>query len=90
MARSIARGTKTYLQQFDEENPFEGVLGRGRFATHTWAVVALLGAYVEKVGGSRERLRRRGITLQIAPDEGPDGADMSWEGAGRRWLIRGE
>ena len=44
-----ARRQKTYLQLFDLGNPFEGPLPKDRFATHTWDIVALLGAYEERM-----------------------------------------
>ncbi|KAL8787309.1 MAG: hypothetical protein Q9213_002300 [Squamulea squamosa] len=37
--------TKSYNVLFDIGNPFTDVLEKGRFATHTWDVVSLLGAY---------------------------------------------
>lgn len=37
--------TKSYLLQFDIGNPFTELLEKGRFATHTWDIVSLLGAY---------------------------------------------
>lgn len=41
--------TKSYHIIFDIGNPFPGLLKQGRFATHTWDVVSLLGAYDEMV-----------------------------------------
>ena len=41
--------TKSYLLQFDIGNPFTEILEKGRFATHTWDIVSLLGAYDPKV-----------------------------------------
>ena len=66
-ALSVARGARsarTYLQVFDLGNPFEGPLEKGEFATHTWDIVALLGAYEERlselykgvIAGWRDRL----------------------------------
>ena len=37
--------TKSYFLLFDIGNPFSVVLENGRFATHTWDIVSLLGAY---------------------------------------------
>ncbi|KAL8846855.1 MAG: hypothetical protein Q9221_008084 [Calogaya cf. arnoldii] len=37
--------TKSYHVLFDIGNPFTRLLEKGRFATHTWDVVSLLGAY---------------------------------------------
>lgn len=51
-AQSMAEGGRsgeTYLQVFDLGNPFDGPLQAGKFATHTWDIVALLGAYEERL-----------------------------------------
>lgn len=37
--------TTTYHALFDIGNPFSTLLEKGRFATHTWDIVSLLGAY---------------------------------------------
>lgn len=37
--------TKSHMVLFDIGNPFTEVLDKGRFATHTWDIVSLLGAY---------------------------------------------
>ena len=139
LARGTAGGTRTYFQVFELGNPFEGPLEKGRFASHTWDVVALLGAYEERLEEGyvdvirewRERYiryivdgeapwprfdqgtgqmlivpnggglaavttldhvlaQRRGTLLELARREGPDGADILWEGVCRRWLMKGE
>lgn len=41
--------TKSYHLIFDIGNPFPGLLKQGCFATHTWDVISLLGAYDEVV-----------------------------------------
>ena len=41
--------TKSYLLLFDVGNPFPGLLKQGRFATHTWDIISLLGAYDDMV-----------------------------------------
>lgn len=41
--------SKTFFQHFDLANPFEGPLGKDKGASHTWDIVALLGAYEEKL-----------------------------------------
>ena len=41
--------TKTYLQIFDMGNPFEGLLPRNEYASHTWDIVALLGAHEDRL-----------------------------------------
>ena len=38
-------GIKSHLLLFDIGNPFQGLLEKGRFATHTWDIISLLGAY---------------------------------------------
>lgn len=40
--------TKTYFQLFDLGNPFKGLLPQGEYASHTWDIVALLGAYEDR------------------------------------------
>lgn len=45
------RKTKTYFQLFDLPNPFEGYLTPGQYTTHSWDIVALLGAYDERLDG---------------------------------------
>ena len=40
---------KTYLLLFDLGNPFDGPLPAKHYATHTWDIVALLGAYEHKL-----------------------------------------
>lgn len=139
VAKGTADKTTTYFQLFDLGNPFPGPLEQKRFASHTWDIVALLGAYedrlpkdyVEKIrewrgryikyivdgeapwskfekggkestfvvpneGPSKEttlesvlegRLKK---LLDLAKEEGPDGADTLWEGVCRRWLMKGE
>ena len=37
--------TQSHLVLFDIGNPFLGLLDQGRFATHTWDIISLLGAY---------------------------------------------
>lgn len=37
--------TRNYLVLFDIGNPFAELLEKGRFATHTWDIVSLLGGY---------------------------------------------
>jgi hypothetical protein len=142
-ALAVANGTvdktTTYFQLFDLGNPFPGPLEQKKFASHTWDVVALLGAYedrlpkdyVEKIREWRARyigyvvdgkapwakfeIGNKGSMLvvpndgpakettlesvlkgrverlvELANEEGPDGADTLWEGVCRRWLMRGE
>lgn len=40
---------KSYLLLFDLGNPFEGFLPARKWATHTWDIVALLGAYEDRL-----------------------------------------
>lgn len=46
---SGATRTKTYFQFFDLPNPFEGYLPSGQYTTHSWDIVALLGAYDDRL-----------------------------------------
>lgn len=49
-AKGMAKtNTKTYLQIIDLGNPFEGLLPREEYASHTWDIVALLGAYEDRL-----------------------------------------
>ena len=48
-AAAAPTNTRTLLQIFDLGNPFEGMLTPGDFATHTWDIVALLGAYEDRL-----------------------------------------
>jgi len=51
-AHAVASGferAETFFQAFDLGNPFEGYLAKERFASHTWDIVALLGAYEDKL-----------------------------------------
>ena len=43
------RNTKTYYQLFDLPNPFKGYLMPEQYTTHSWDIVALLGAYDERL-----------------------------------------
>lgn len=139
MVKGTADKTTTYLQLFDLGNPFRGPLEQQKFASHTWDIVALLGAYegrlpedyVKKIREWRGRYirymvdgeapwakfdksakeaiiilpneemarettlssvleGRLGELLNLAEEEGPDGADILWEGVCRRWLMKGE
>ncbi|KAK6004328.1 hypothetical protein QM012_008190 [Aureobasidium pullulans] len=139
VARGTADNTTTYFQLFDLGNPFPGPLEQDKFASHTWDIVALLGAYEDRLpeeyvkkirewrakyiryivdgeapwskfekGGKEAtfvvpnhgpaektsldtvlegRLRK---LLDLAEEEGPDGADTLWEGVCRRWLMKGK
>ena len=63
-----SKKTKTFLQIFDLGNPFEGLLERENFATHTWDIVALLGAYEDRLSaGGVEVIRawREKIIVRI-------------------------
>lgn len=58
-ALSVVEGTsdktKTFFQLFDLGNPFEGFLEPGKFATHTWDIVAFLGAYEDRLSEDYRR-----------------------------------
>lgn len=139
VARGTADKTTTYFQLFDLGNPFPGPLEQKKFASHTWDIVALLGAYedrlpedyvkrirewraryiryiadgeapwfrFEKKGneamlvvpnhGQAEETTLKSVLqgrlqklLDLAEEEGPDGADTLWEGVCRHWLMKGE
>ncbi|CAD0090119.1 unnamed protein product [Aureobasidium vineae] len=49
VARGTADKTTTFLQLFDLGNPFPGPLEQNKFASHTWDIVALLGAYEDRL-----------------------------------------
>ncbi|KEQ98101.1 hypothetical protein AUEXF2481DRAFT_2085 [Aureobasidium subglaciale EXF-2481] len=139
MVMGTAGKTATYFQLFDLGNPFSDLLEEKRFASHTWDIVALLGAYedrlpdnyAEKIREWRERYIKYVVDdeapwknfeesersamylvpsagpsmevelgavlegrlkrlLDLAEEEGSDGADTLWEGVCRRWLMKGE
>ena len=48
-SRRDDKKTKTYYQLFDLPNPFEGYLTPNLYTTHSWDIVALLGAYDERL-----------------------------------------
>ncbi|KAH0293742.1 alpha/beta-hydrolase, partial [Aureobasidium sp. EXF-3399] len=139
VAKGTADKTSTYFQLFDLGNPFPGPLEQKRFASHTWDIVALLGAYEDRLSidyaekirewraryikyivdgeapwarfkkGGKESMfvvpnegPAKELTLEsvlegrlkdlldLAKEEGSDGADKLWEGVCRRWLMKGE
>ncbi|KAI5203431.1 alpha/beta-hydrolase [Aureobasidium subglaciale] len=49
MVKGTADKTTTYFELFDLGNPFPGPLEEKRFASHTWDIVALLGAYEDRL-----------------------------------------
>lgn len=49
VAKGTADKTTTYFQLFDLGNPFPGPLEQNKFASHTWDIVALLGAYEDRL-----------------------------------------
>jgi carboxylesterase type B len=78
-AEGCSKKTKTYLQIFDLGNPFEGLLEQHEFATHTWDIVALLGAYEDRLSARYVKVIRawREKTIKfIVDDDAPvDGFD---------------
>jgi len=48
-ARTGANKTKTYFQIFTMGNPFQGPLPSGKYASHTFDIVALLGAHDDRI-----------------------------------------
>ncbi|KAL8704733.1 MAG: hypothetical protein Q9201_002117 [Fulgogasparrea decipioides] len=49
LGASASPETRNYSMLFNIGNPFSELLGKGRFATHTWDIVSLLGAYDDLV-----------------------------------------
>lgn len=47
--KSSESKTMTFYQLFDLHNPFKGYLEAGQYTTHSWDIVALLGAYDERL-----------------------------------------
>lgn len=55
VASGFAKGD-TFFQVFDLGNPFEGYLEKEQFASHTWDMVALLGAYETRLSSQYRRI----------------------------------
>ena len=58
-AQSVVSGSQTakaYLQLFDLGNPFEGYLEKEKYATHSWDIVALLGAYDDRLSAEHTKV----------------------------------
>lgn len=53
---SSSSSTRSYLQLFELGNPFDGPLEKENYATHTWDIVALLGAFEEKLSPEYQRI----------------------------------
>ena len=64
---------KTYLMIFDLGNPFDGPLPAKQYATHTWDIVALLGAYEDRLDDEYqpvvEEFRQRILAYAVAGEE---------------------
>lgn len=62
--------TSTYFQLFDLGNPFPGLLPQDQYASHTYDIVALLGAYEDRHDDqAREVIRNwREIILNYIAD----------------------
>lgn len=75
--------TRSYLQLFELGNPFEGPLEKEKYATHTWDIVALLGAYEAKLSPSYQQVIRQWREKIIAfVTGGADAAGLQgWEPA---------
>ncbi|KAL8878913.1 MAG: hypothetical protein Q9192_008344, partial [Flavoplaca navasiana] len=48
-SKQTDKKTETFYQLFDLPNPFQGYLPPERYTTHSWDIVALLGAYEERL-----------------------------------------
>ncbi|KAL8996021.1 MAG: hypothetical protein Q9169_004368 [Polycauliona sp. 2 TL-2023] len=78
------RSTTTFYQLFDLPNPFKGYLPREQYTTHSWDIVALLGAYDDKLSQEylsvvkqwRSRLIRYCVTSEQPRAEYRDGKGM--------------
>ncbi|KAJ9114804.1 hypothetical protein QFC24_007098 [Naganishia onofrii] len=55
---SASDTTRSYLQLFELGNPFPGPLEQEKYATHTWDIVALLGAFEDKLSPGYQRVIR--------------------------------
>ena len=80
---SSSNGTKCHLLIFDLRNPFVGLLPARECATHTWDIVALLGACEGRLSGSYKAVIRefRGKILRfVATGEEPWPAWTAEEG----------
>lgn len=81
---SVKRKIRTYLQLFDLPNPFRGYLEPEKFTSHSWDIVAFLGAYDERLNEQysntikswRSRLIDYCITGQGPWTESQDGEAM--------------
>ncbi|GHJ87087.1 hypothetical protein NliqN6_3489 [Naganishia liquefaciens] len=66
--------TRSYLQLFELGNPFDGPLEKEKYATHTWDIVALLGAYEDKMSTAYQQVIRKWREKIIAFVAGGSGA----------------
>lgn len=75
--------TKSYLQIFELGNPFEGPLVTNQFATHTWDIVALLGAYEDRLSEEYKRVVRdwRDVMIRFVVEGGEGAGLVPWSGA---------
>jgi carboxylesterase type B len=53
---AASSSTRSYLQLFELGNPFDGPLEKEKYATHTWDIVALLGAFEDKLSPAYQRI----------------------------------
>ncbi|KAJ9092753.1 hypothetical protein QFC19_008605 [Naganishia cerealis] len=81
---SSSSSTRTFLQLFEPGNPFPGPLEQGKYATHTWDIVGLLGSFEDEHSPDYQpviRAWRERIIAFVA--RGPDGAGLrEWKSAG--------
>ena len=76
--------TETFLQIFDIGNPFDGPLEKGKYASHTWDIVALLGAYDDKLKTIEEASRTSN------PGYKPYTTILAWRERMIRYMTSGE
>lgn len=63
----------TYMQLFGLGNPFDGPLPKNEYATHTWDIVALLGAYEDQLETKTKEIVRswRARIIEFAAGKDP-------------------
>lgn len=84
--------TRSYLQLFELGNPFDGPLEKEKYATHTWDIVALLGAFEDQLSPSYQQVIRTWREKIIAFVAGGAGAAglKEWRPAQESGTLNGE
>lgn len=80
----------TYLQLFGLGNPFDGPLPKKEYATHTWDIVALLGAYEDQLEEGTKDVIRSWRAKFIDFAVGKDPWDQWTPKEGRALVVRNE